>query len=152
MRNKDVEILRYLLFQEKEGKYKYLGCIGRTSNKSYAIDSDESVKLNRTIAKVPKCNMMIKIHNHPHIANAIPSKADDLSALAEFMGLKALGVELYDDCIISGIDFYSRRQDEEKRKKHRIIRKQKYSDKFLKKVLKENKPMAYLMSKAAAEI
>lgn len=153
MREKEVEVLRILAFEEKEEKYKYLGYIETSSKKGYAIDSRDTENLNKKlIRKYPKANTIIKIHNHPNCANAIPSKEDDLSALAEDIGMKILGIKQYDDCIISGLDFYSRRQDEKERKKHRVIRKQKYSDKFLKTVLKENRMMAYMMSKVAMEI
>ena len=86
---------------------------------------------------------VVTAHNHPYSIAAIPSDQDGKLAMSNMMMLKRLRVDLYDDVIISPMDFYSRRQDEKKREeegdlRNRIVLKPIMTDELAKLMHKEN--------------
>lgn len=142
-----VEISMILMFEDNGKEYKYLGSVEATSNSNKSIDAKTNQSLfKEAIRKYPTASGMITVHNHPSVANAIPSAGDDRASLVQYLAGKALGIELLDDCIMSELDFYSRRQAECNNETHSLFKKQKYSEDTLNKILDENKYIAYLMS------
>lgn len=104
-----VEIKRILLFKGGE----YLGYLEGTSNSECSVEYDVTKNLVRDIIKkYPEADTMVTIHNHPNCANARPSELDDAVAKALKITGSVIGVKLYDDCIITELDFYSRMEDE----------------------------------------
>ena len=153
LKKSKVEVSKILLFEDDGEKYKYLGSVEASSNSETSIDANTNQSLlKEAIRKYPTATGMITVHNHPRVANAIPSAGDDRLALVQYLTGKALGIELLDDCVISELDFYSRRQAEMNSKTNRLFRKQKYSKDTLEKVLDENKYIAYLMSTSTMPI
>ena len=101
--------------------YEYLGYVEFTSHDPIQLRGDEFIKGIRKIVKqYPRCNVLIHVHNHPNVANAIPSDADIETSETLKKGLGGLlGIRLYDSCIITELDFYSKRQADSKRNNHK---------------------------------
>ena len=155
MKSADVEISRVFIFNDKanglgdgrKGYPEYLGYLERKSESDCYIDADlNSELLREVIRKYPKANKIIQIHNHPFCANAIPSGLDDRAAYAIHEAGKVFGLALYDDCVITELDFYSRRQFENESGKHNVFGKPKYSKKALDALYRENKCLTYNLS------
>ena len=149
MRTLKCEVGRFLLFNKKldldkngkaRYKHKYIGHIDYTSNNEMNIYADAIIgAIKKIINDYPECNEVIAIHNHPYVANAIPSFCDGVSCVEKKQVFGTFSIDLYDDCVISALDFYSRRQDEKTRNKDRIILPQKFSKGLQELMAKENK-------------
>ena len=148
LRKLKYEVTRFLLFNDD----KYIGYVEGTSNDETMISNDVHRDMIKDIlTKYPTCTGIIMVHNHPGVANAIPSPQDGLVALMMKHTCQMLGLTLYDDCIISALDFYSREQDECDKdgiptKNHMVIHRQVINKELAEQVYEENKYLAYLMN------
>ena len=115
MREFEYEEIRFLAFDKN---FSYLGLVRGTGEKSGGIHSQVVRKaLGELLQNYPECRYVISVHNHDKCAAAIPSVNDGVAAFRLKGALRMCGIRLYDDCIFSVLDFYSRRQEEEAGKK-----------------------------------
>lgn len=109
LRGQEKEIFRILMFDKD---LNYLGyCQKEGAATSISKDVIKEV-INDVINNHPLCKNIISVHNHPLLACATPSLNDGLWALVERMRMKKAEIEMIDDCVISELDFYSRKQQE----------------------------------------
>lgn len=119
MRTFEYEEIRFLAFDKN---YRYLGLAKGTGERSGGVHSQivRSV-LGEFLQNYPACRYAVSVHNHDKCAAAIPSTNDGVAAFRLKNALRMCGIRLYDDCIFSVLDFYSRRQEEENGKKENGI-------------------------------
>ena len=142
MRSFDQEEVRYLAFSADNS---FLGMVKSDNNTTNSVSGTQtSSTLKKLICQFPECKKVIQIHNHDHCAAAFPSELDGRTAWNVKKCLNVLGIELADDCIISELDFYSRKQDETQRNenKDKIFVHAPLSKELLEKIKFENKYIA----------
>lgn len=139
MRELEYEEIRFLAFDKN---YGYLGLVRGTGEKSGGIHSQVVRRaLGELLQNYSECRYVISVHNHDKCAAAIPSINDGVAAFRLKGALRMCGIRLYDDCIFSVLDFYSRRQDEESGKngKELLLTGPGLSEETLEAVEKENR-------------
>ena len=138
MKYLDNEETRYLVF---DSNHNYLGCCSSSSNEKTGVSGGGMYELNKKlITEFPNAKLVINIHNHPHEVACIPSKGDCRTWWRTKNALDEFGIRLEDVCIISELDFYSRRCDEQNcdGKEDKIFEVHPFTAETMKMISKEN--------------
>ncbi len=142
MRGLEYEEIRYLAFDKND---RYLGLCKGSGKRSGGIHS-RIVRpvLGELLKDYPECCSVIAVHNHDKCAAAYPSTNDGIATFRMKEALRICGIRLYDDCIFSVLDFYSRRQYEMSRKdsEGKILSGPGLSEETLARIEKENPLLA----------
>ncbi|MBR2551365.1 MAG: hypothetical protein IKF05_00010 [Erysipelotrichaceae bacterium] len=142
MRGLEYEEIRYLAFDKND---RYLGLCRGSGKRSGGIHS-RIVRpvLGELLKDYPECCCVISVHNHDKCAAAYPSTNDGIAAFRMKEALRMCGIRLYDDCIFSVFDFYSRRQYERDKKdaEGKILSGPGLSEETLARIEKENRLLA----------
>lgn len=105
MKNLDYEVLRVLMFDDD---HDYIGYEEGSDKEPCRISKDTQDQVRDRVLANNDCRYAIKIHNHPHYLCATPSPGDNKSYETAIKEYREGGIDLIDDCIITGYDFYSR--------------------------------------------
>ncbi len=105
MKDLDHEVLRILMF---DADRNYIGYEEGSDNEPCVISKDTQDQVREKVLANSGCRYAIKIHNHPHYLCATPSTGDNKSYETAIGDYRKEGIDLIDDCIITGYDFYSR--------------------------------------------
>lgn len=109
IRNEKIEYMFYFCYdidQKPVQKFKI------SSGKGDEISSADTQKIELQIVNNPEIRFVTTMHNHPFLANAHPSSMDDYCDYRLRNFLQCVNKDLMDTCVVTPIDFYSRRQDE----------------------------------------
>lgn len=109
IRNEKIEYKFYFCYnidQKPVQKFKI------SSGKGDEISSADMQKIELQIVNNPEIRFVTTMHNHPFLANAHPSSMDDYCDYRLRNFLQCVNKDLMDTCVVTPIDFYSRRQDE----------------------------------------
>ena len=141
MRTLEYEVLRFLMFD----CINYIGYIEASGKETYIDYYATKSLVERVVKEYPNCTGIITIHNHPLIPAAKPSDSDGRTAMNIKPIFTFFEIRYIDDCIMSVLDFYSRRQEETGKTKDLIINENfvKLSDKLVEEIKKENKYLAW---------
>ena len=142
MRGLEYEEIRYLAFNKND---RYLGLCKGSGKRSGGIHSRiVRLVLGELLKDYPECCCVISVHNHDKCAAAYPSTNDGIAAFRLKEALRMCGIRLYDDCIFSVLDFYSRRQYERDKKdaEGKILSGPGLSEETLARIEKENRLLA----------
>ena len=142
MRGLEYEEIRYLAFDKND---RYLGLCKGSGKRSGGIHSRiVRLVLGELLKDYPECCCVISVHNHDKCAAAYPSTNDGIAAFRLKEALRMCGIRLYDDCIFSVLDFYSRRQYERDKldAEGKILSGPGLSEETLARIEKENRLLA----------
>ena len=109
IRNEKIEYMFYFCYdidQKLVQKFKI------SSGKGDEVSSAAMQKIELQIVNNPEIRFVTTMHNHPFLANAHPSSMDDYCDYRLRNFLQCVNKDLMDTCVVTPIDFYSRRQDE----------------------------------------
>lgn len=114
IKNEDVEHMCYLCLDRDRKLVKKFKI---TSGSEDSVSSADMRRIEFQIIVDPEIDSVITLHNHPDLANSGPSAMDDYCDFRFLNLLKCADKRLLDTCVVTPIDFYSRRQDESSGKK-----------------------------------
>lgn len=104
MRGLDVEMLRFLMFDESGN---YIGKVEALGKESH-VGQEAIEEVWNLLKDYPKCRKVITIHNHPHNVCALTNENDDRTAAAFRTKFNKMGIEMIGDYIISELDLFCR--------------------------------------------
>lgn len=114
IKNEDVEHMCYFCLNRDR---KLIKKFKITSDSEDSVSSADMRKIELQIIVDPEIDSVVTLHNHPDLANSGPSAMDDYCDFRFLNLLKCADKRLLDTCVVTPIDFYSRRQDESSGKK-----------------------------------
>lgn len=114
IKNEDVEHMCYFCLDRDQ---KLIKKFKITSGSEDSVSSADMKKIELQIIVDPEIDSVVTLHNHPDLANSGPSAMDDYCDFRFLNLLKCADKRLLDTCVVTPIDFYSRRQDESSGKK-----------------------------------
>lgn len=109
IRKKEAEHLVYIVLDGDRNILGYIVAEGCENNIGNEVIQEVSRKL---IRDYPEAKEVIMMHNHPHFVVAKPSFLDGRMAMKTKVALEFFGIKLIDDCVVTEVDFYSRKWDE----------------------------------------
>lgn len=106
IREREAEYLVYIALDKDRN---ILGYIVAEGNENEIGNEVIQVASRRLICDYPEAKEVIMMHNHPHLIVAEPSFLDGRMAMKTKVALDLFGIKLIDDCVVTAVDFYSRK-------------------------------------------
>ena len=106
IRRKELEHLVYIVLDGERNILGYIVAEGHEYDIGNEVIQAASRKL---ICDYPEAKEVIMMHNHPHLVVAEPSFLDGRMAMKIKVALDLFGIKLIDDCVVTEVDFYSRK-------------------------------------------
>lgn len=102
----EYEIMRLYMFGKDS---EFLGYLEGSNEGNLSISKKTVENLCRKAIMTENCAEIVVVHNHPFVAVAEPSMPDGISAIKRKQMFGFFDIDILDDCIITGADFYSRK-------------------------------------------